>query len=132
MDQTLDLSTLDAVDTTDVIIIHPSSKEPIGLVITVYGYDSEHYQKLQRAKINKRLAAKNRKPLTSEQMERESIELLAKSTKCWAQGGQETVLVAGECLPYTPDNAITLYTRFPFIKEQVDEAIGDRTLFIKS
>lgn len=128
----IDLAAFDHVDTTDVVIVHPATKEPIGLTITVMGSDSEAYQKLQRAKINRRLKQKNRKPLTAEQIDEEATQDLAHATLGWSQNGQPTALVGGKHLPCEYDNVVALYNRLPFIKEQVDAAIGDRSLFIKS
>ena len=45
---------------------------------------------------------------------------------------QAGVTVDGKELAYNKDNAAGLYERFPWIKEQVDTAVGERANFIKA
>jgi len=42
------------------------------------------------------------------------------------------VTVDGKELACNKDNAAALYERFPWIKEQVDTAVGDRANFINA
>jgi hypothetical protein len=67
-----------------------------------------------------------------ESVEADGIQLLATVTKSWRQGEKQTLTVEGKELPCTKDNAVILYERFPWIKEQVDTAVGDRANFIKT
>jgi hypothetical protein len=48
------------------------------------------------------------------------------------QDGKPTITMDKKELEFSVDNAIALYERFPWIKEQVDIAIGDRANFIKA
>jgi hypothetical protein len=61
-----------------------------------------------------------------EEIESDGLELLAACTKSWSG-----VVIEGKQVAFSHEAAADLYTRFPWIKEQVDTAIGDRANFIK-
>lgn len=56
-----------------------------------------------------------------------SRRYLAKITMEWAPA----VRIDGDELTYSEDNAVRLYTRHPFIAEQVNRAAGNRKAFTK-
>lgn len=127
-----DLNLLAATETAVVEICHPVSKAPIGITITVASTDSDVYRKASLAQQNKRIKtmARGRRSLaamTAEEMEEESLDMLANMTMGW-----EGVLVGTEPLTFTKDAARELYRKHTFIREQVDEAMADRSLFLKS
>jgi hypothetical protein len=62
-----------------------------------------------------------------EEIEANGLELLAKCTKSWIG-----VVIDSKEIEFSYDNVLMIYERFPWIKEQVDQAIGDRANFIKS
>ena len=62
-----------------------------------------------------------------EEVEQDGLELLAKCTRSWSG-----VVIDGKDVEFSHSNALMVYERFPWIKEQVDTAIGDRANFIKS
>ena len=55
------------------------------------------------------------------------MSLLAKCTTDWAG-----IVVEGETLDCTYENAVKLYGRFAWIMEQVDEFVADRANFTKA
>lgn len=128
----MDLTQLDSVkasnDGADLHVVHPSTGEKLGIVITLAGPDSDVFRKAKRRNTDKRLKAvqKGREKLSSAELEQEATEILAACTLDWSgiQEGKKDL----EC---TPENASDLYTRYPWIREQVDEFIGDRANFIK-
>jgi len=134
----VDLSSIDTVKGSnegfDVQIYHPGTMVDLGIVINVLGKDSDEFQKISRAQ-NKRFMAKMTKggfrasnfTRAPEEIERDSIELLAKCTKSWSG-----VVIEGKEIEFNYDNAVMVYERFPWLKEQVDIAIGDRANFIKN
>ena len=138
MKKGIDLSSIDTVkganEGFDVQIYHPGTNEDLEITIRVLGKDSDEFQKVSRAQQKKRMAkmAKggfrpgNTAP-PPEEIERDGIELLAACTKAWSG-----VVIDGKAIECTKQNAIELYERFPWIKEQVDIAIGDRANFIKA
>lgn len=102
---------------------------PSQVFITVRGADSEAFQAANNEQARRRMRAlqKSRKAtVMPEQMDADVIELLVAATVGWrgvkAKGGAE--------VPYSPAAAAELYKAFPTIREQVDQAIGDRSNFL--
>lgn len=137
MKATIDLSKIDTVKGSnegfDVQIYHPGTNEDLGITIHVLGKDSDEFIKVSRAQSKKRLAKmskggfRNTSPVPVEEIDQDSLVLLAACTKSW-----KGVIVEGKAIECTPDNVVMIYERFPWIREQVDTAIGDRANFIKS
>ena len=133
---TVDLSTIDTVkganEGFDVRIYHPGTNEDLDITINVLGKDSDEFQKVSRAQSKKRLAKMNKGGFRSsgmvfpEEIEQDGIQLLAACTRAW-----KGVVIDGKEVACNLDNAVMVYERFPWLKEQVDTAIGDRANFIK-
>ena len=134
----IDLASMDTVKGSnegfDVKIYHPSTLVDLGIVINVLGKDSDEFQKISRAQQKKRMAKMTKGgfrvqnlTLAPEEVEQDGLELLAKCTRSWTG-----VVIEGKEIEFSHDNALMVYDRFPWIKEQVDMAIGDRANFIKS
>lgn len=120
-----ELNTVELANKGAVInIVHPSTGDDLGMKITVAGSDSDLYRKAQRKIMNKRLAEKKMKTRV-EEIENESLELLAQCTMSW-----EGVKEGGMDILCTPENAKRLYKTYPWLKEQVDTAITDRGLYL--
>ncbi|MCK5605398.1 hypothetical protein KAR91_26135 [Candidatus Pacearchaeota archaeon] len=133
----VDLAALDTVKGSnegfDVQIYDPGTNEDIDIVISVLGKDSDAFNKISRSQ-NKRRMAKMQKggfrnvatpPI--EEVESDGIELLAACTTGWTG-----VVRDGKVIEFSKDNAVMIYKGYPWIKEQVDIAIGDRANFIKA
>lgn len=136
-----DLAALDTVKGSnagfEVSIYNPATNEDLGLFITVLGRDSDEFQKVSRAQQKKRMEKMSKGGFRNanvpiESVEADGIQLLAAVTISWRHGDKQTVTLDGKELACTKDNAATLYERFPWIKEQVDTAVGDRANFIKA
>jgi len=137
----LDLAALDTVQGSnagfEVAIYSPATNEDLGLFITVLGKDSDVFQKVSRSQQKKRIEKMNKGGFRNmnvpiESIEADNIQLLAEATKSWRQGDKQTITVEGKELACTSENAASLYERFPWIKEQVDTAAGDRANFIRN
>jgi hypothetical protein len=94
--------------------------------ITIKGPDSADYRAASRTALNKRLANQRRKP-TSEQLEQDALDVLSAVTVAW-----EGLESNGTEVPCNRKNARALYEKFAFIKEQVDDAVGNRVNFMKA
>ena len=141
----MDLSKLDTVKQAsegfELQLQDPGTNKNLGIFITVLGHDSEEYTKLQ-SKQNKRRTARmfsagRFKPgaISDEEIKQDTIELLAECTKAWRDEGEklpESIKVGVAVMECTRENAIKLYTEYPWVKEQVDAAVVDRANFIKS
>jgi len=131
----IDLATLDTSATADkgavMTLLHPVSRQPLrdgeGREVTLIlaGQDSEAFRKAQRAATNKRLSAKGRTKLTAEELEAEAIELLARCTLGWTG-----IAFDGRPLDHSAANAVRLYERLPWVREQADEFIADRANYL--
>ncbi len=131
----VDLSALDSVEAAnngvEVELYSPRDGSDLGIKIFVLGRDSDKFRDKTNAQ-NRARVQKMQKggfrpgnaPVDS--VEKDGIELLAACTTGW-----ENMLVEGTVVPFSEKEAIRIYTRFPWIKEQVDAAIGDRALFMK-
>lgn len=133
-----DLASLDIVAASDkparFEIRHPVTNKPLGSFVSVYGRDStvfrDHIRETQNERI--RQAAMLRKRAiepdlpTMEEQEKEVVDLLVAATADF-----DNVILDGAPLSFSPDNARRLYTRFPWLRGQVDRAIGDVQSFLK-
>ena len=136
MKKKIDLAAIDTVkganEGFDVQIYHPGTNEDLGITITILGKDSDEFQKVSRAQSKKRMARLAKgggfrtNAISVEEIDRDGLELLAACTKSWSG-----VIIEGKAVDCSKDNAIDLYERFPWIKEQVDTAMGDRANFIR-
>jgi hypothetical protein len=131
----VDLSSIDTVkgsnDGFDVQIYHPGTNEDLGSTIKVLGKDSDKFIKVSRGQNKKRMAKMTKggfraTAIPVEEIEQDSLMLLAACTVGWVG-----VVVDGKALDFNEDNAVMVYERFPWIREQVDAAMGDRANFIK-
>ena len=112
-------------------VLHPETEEPIeGMTITLLGQDSAVYRKLQLTKqqaiLNRMAKGKKAAELDAEKLADESIDDLVKLTVKWT--GFE---VNGEALAATPENFRTVYTEWPWIKEQAAEFVSNRANFFR-
>jgi len=133
----VDLAAIDTVKGSNegfnVRIFHPGTNEDLDISITVLGKDSDAFQKVSRAQNKKRMAKMQKggfrsiTPAPLEEIEQDGITLLAACTTGWSG-----VIIEGKEIPFSTDNVVMVYERFPWIKEQVDTAIGDRANFIKA
>lgn len=109
----------------------------LGLYVLVLGADSETYRdkmaELQRIRVNQMTKTRRVMP-TAGELEAENLELLVTATKGWfaknEAGEFVSCTIGGE--PFSPAAARRLYSRFRWMREQIDEAIGDRANFLKA
>lgn len=140
-----DIASLDTAQASDtgarIPILHPTNGKEIGLFVTVLGKHSQVFRDIVRDRVNRRMrdeanAQRRNKPndtITAEQVESEAIELLVSCTLNWDSGvDNPTWTYKGEDLPFTVQNAIKVYTDMIWIRQQVDDAIGDLENFIKA
>lgn len=142
----MDIAKLDTVAQSnsgfEAPLHHPGTLVDLGIFITVLGRDSTEFRRVSAEQNRKRVAkiqkagGTQRVALTVEELESDSLDLLAACTKSWRQvdeKGKEskTLTVGGTEIECTRDNARKLYSEYPWIKEQVDSAVTDRSNFSK-
>lgn len=114
-------------DGIDVHISHPKTGEDLGIVIRVAGPDSARQRNARAAIINERQSAPANKKLTAADLESASLRIAVASIISWSG-----VIENGAQVEFSRDAATDLMSRYPFILEQVNIAIGDRAGFIKT
>lgn len=133
----MDLATLDLVaNAENAAIVHlrnPVTLEPLmnggqPVTISVKGADGTDYK---AAQANSRLALMMyQSPVMrltqeySDELQIQTNNVLTAVTTGWSR-----IQVDGKELKFSRDAARALYDRFPWIKDQVDEAVNDRKRF---
>lgn len=121
-------------DTIVVTIKHPVTEEVLTkddgkeMTITVYAPHSSTYKATIHDQTNKRIqkASKGKKvTFTAEELETATLDLLAKTTKDWS------IQLNGKSPKYSVGEAMDLYAKLPWLKQQVLEAQEDYSAFLK-
>ena len=121
-------------DTVEVTIVHPTSYEPLtnedgsSMVITMYAPHSKEYKAAMHEQTNRRLKqaqSKKKMEITAEDLEAATIELLAKTTKDWK------ITFGGVKPKFNVDKAKEIYEEVFWIKDQIEEALGNSLDFTK-
>jgi hypothetical protein len=99
------------------------------VTITLLSQDSDEFKRVQKRVTNKKLdkATKRGKmpKVTAEQLEEDQLDMLVACTVGW-----ENVMLNGQVLEFSKENARLLYESVPAIREQADNFIGDRESFL--
>lgn len=98
------------------------------VTLTLLGVDSDAYRKATRKNMNKRFARRNPGKITAEELEVESLEVLAACTAAWSG----IISRDGKDVPCNPANAKALYEAAPELRDQVDRFINDRANFLQT
>lgn len=127
---TFDLAKLDTSKTAEegaeLHVAHPATGEDLGIKISLIGMDSKTFRDISKSRATASLKKKSR-DIDLYQGEAESIDLLAKCTKGW-----EGITEDGIEVKFSYENAVKLYTKYLWLKEQVDRFIVDRSNFLPS
>jgi hypothetical protein len=110
---------------------HPATGEVLrhddgrAFTITLVGRDSDRFMKLARAQSDRRLqqTMRSRSPMLTGSVEKDDIELLVNATLEW------DIILGGKQPPSDAKNYRDAYTRFRWLREQVDEFVGNRAHF---
>ena len=108
----------------DLEVLDPVTGEAVGVTITLAGADSTIHRKATATIAKRRMS--NAKGFRNRALDPEKFEVLAACTLGW-----KGVVVDGAPLPCGRDNAVMLYTRFPWLREQVDQFISDRSAYLQ-
>ena len=116
------------LNAASVRILRPDG-EPTDILIKVLSPDSAEYRIVSMQVQNEQLkySMKNRGKTTAERLAQSSLDLLVGVTVAW-----DGIAENGAILPFSPENVRRVYENYPFIREQVDEFLGDRRNFFKS
>lgn len=129
---TVDLSTFDEAikkqeDGIPVPIVGMDGKTDLGFSIRVAGPDSERAMLAKEELGDKMISEERFGAVSAKEAVANGIQYLAKITIGW----EPAIKLDGKEMEYSVENAVKVYTRFNFIREQVDLAAGKRSRFIK-
>lgn len=132
----MDLSKFNLVEQAETpSVLHlcnPVNDEPLvtedggNVTLSLLGKDSPVAQAAIKQRTQKQLNKKKLKFDVDELVEA-SIELLTAVTTGW-----ENISENGTAIEFSKDNAKSLYTRYPWIREQADAFVSDRENFYKA
>lgn len=138
----MDISSVKIKDTTVLnefydpagdLIVDESTGQPVS--IEIYGAESDQFRKLIAKRIraeqvkNKGKRKRDDEPVTDESLakvRKEGLQTLAECTVSWSGFYRD-----GKELKCTVENAVALYQAAPFIRKQVDAAMGDESAFFE-
>ena len=127
---TFDLATLDtskvAEEGAELLDSHPTTGEDLGIKIVLIGTDSKTFRDISKSRATASLKKKTRE-IDLDQNEQDSIELLARCTKGWSG-----ITENGKDIPFGHENAVELYTKYLWLREQIDRFMADRSNFLPS
>lgn len=122
----------------EMVVEHPTKGTPLvdeetnePWTITLLGADSDMLRNLSHKSTNKRLSRafkggrRNRVATKSEELEEDALDILVAATTGWKH-----ITLGGEKIPCTKDRVREVYTLFPWIREQADEFINDRSNYL--
>lgn len=109
---------------------HPSTGEALfsdgkPMTISVLGKHSKEFDRAMNA-ISERIAGR-RKKISAHQAKANAVELLAAVTVGW-----DNITLGGENLEFSKANVKMVYTRFHWIRDQVDEFVGEIGNFMET
>lgn len=121
-------------ETTDVTLYNPINSEILlngdgsEMTITVHGPYSKKYKAIAHAQQNRRLQKAQRTGgklnLSAEEIEGAALELLIKCVDGW------NITLGGEQPDCTENKVREVFTDLPWVREQVDAALGDAQAFL--
>ena len=127
---TFDLAKLDtakvAEEGAELFVAHPTTGEDLGITITLIGTDSKTFRDISKSRATASLKKKTRE-IDLDQNESDAVELLAKCTKGWTG-----ITENGKEVAFSFDNAVQLYTKYLWLREQIDRFMADRANFLPS
>lgn len=125
-----DLASLDssakAERGAELEVLHPVTGEKLGIVILLAGMDSAVYRNAIAAIANRRTKEATRRNISFDDLQKENIEILSRCTLNWSG-----VVLDGKGLPYSREAAVSAYTRFPWLREQVETFISNRANYLR-
>ena len=121
-------------DTTNVTLYNPITSEILTneggseMTITVHGPYSKKYKSIAHAQQNRRLQKAQRTGgklnLSAEEIEAAALDLLVKCVDGW------NITLGGEQPDCTEAKVREVFTELPWVREQVDAALGDAQAFL--
>lgn len=124
-------------DTTTISLYHPATGKTLEnadgtpMTITLHGPYSDRYKKILREQQQRRLsdvprAARAATTVDSEELEAMTRELIARCIEDW-----KITLEGDETVPFSLEAVDSIFTEFPWVRDQVNAAIGNVADFLE-
>lgn len=133
MDDTFDLASLDPMieaqeSGMEVDIKGPDGKPlgPNGWRIRIAGPDSKRFREASAAITQERIDSENPGDLSAEDIQKNSIRILAKCTLGWTP-----IIMGGKEVECSEVNARKIYEKYSFVREQLERKAGNRRAFFR-
>lgn len=123
----MDISTIVAAERA-VDIKHPANGEPIGLRITLRPDTDPAVVAARRRFLNERLARRGK--ITAEKLEQQQNVVIAAAVAGWEWKGELTF--EGSKPEFSETNLLKVLKKLPWVREQIDEELGDAAAFFQS
>lgn len=98
-------------------------RRPTGIRMTIAGPDSDVQQRA-RSEVYQRLVNAGVDNRSAEERQRDDIAIIAACVLDWSGITRD-----GEPVPFSPEEAVSLLTRYPDVRDQVDHFSTNRALF---
>jgi hypothetical protein len=132
----MDLSNIGKTkDTSEVTLYNPVNSEILTnednseMTVTIHGPYSSKYKSIAHAQQNRRLQKAQRTGgklnLTAQEIEASALDLLVKCVASW------NITLSGENPECTETKVKEVFTDYPWMREQVDAALGDAQAFLE-
>lgn len=140
----IDLGNIDTVSACnagfEVELRHPATNAPLGIFWDVMGSDSDAFRDYIKESTNERLrkeamAKKKGRDIevkTIQDFEQETINILTVCSLGWRTGDSPTITFKGESLSFSVPNVKKVLSAMPWIRTQLDEAMGDLANFMRN
>ena len=112
-----------------VEINHPGTGEPIGLTVTLRPESDPEVEAVRRKWLNEKLQRRSGR-MTAERLEEVQITLITAAVTGWDWAGDLTF--KDEKPEFTPANLRKVLRELPWVKAQLDEALGDEAAFFQN
>lgn len=127
-----DIATIKTTDRT-IEILHPATREPIGIRVTLMSIDDERMTKIKRKITDRRLYLEQRgKTFKAEEIEENKTEILFGAMTGWdwyAPEGGEQPTFHGKTPEFNRRDVSAVLTELTWFADQVNEAVGETQAF---
>lgn len=113
-------------DSIEVPIVHPGTREPIGLVLKCVSLDDDRVKAVERVMKNKALRG-GRNSITAERMDENTKALLAATVLDWVW--PESLTLGELQRPDATQANIRKLMDVAWVAKQLDDALGDDSAF---
>jgi len=120
----------------EIIILHPGTKEPIGITVMVMHIDDPRLKKVKRRITDERLRLDQRgKNFKAEEIEDNKNNILFNAMTGWEFGKDpngDQATFNGDIPEFNRRNVVQVLDELPWFADQINEAIGETEAFFNN